>query len=65
MAGKGIHSGVVAVLLIIIAVSLTGMVWLFSSTTAQSLTKGTRVDIMDAKYLLGTTNVAMVTVEAS
>ncbi|MEM1558530.1 MAG: hypothetical protein QXI11_08410 [Thermoproteota archaeon] len=63
LARKGIHSAIIAVLLIIIAISLASIVWLFSSTTTQSLARSAKIDIIDAKYLLGSSNVAMVTVK--
>lgn len=63
LARKGVHSAIIAVLLIIIAISLAGIVWLFSSTTTQALARNAKIDITDVKYLLGSQNVALVTVK--
>ncbi|MCS7112335.1 MAG: hypothetical protein NZ912_08890 [Ignisphaera sp.] len=62
-AEKGISGVVVTVLMIIIAISLVGIVWLFSSTLTQSLARTASIDIIEAKYLLGQSNIALVTVK--
>jgi hypothetical protein len=52
-----------AVLLVIIAIALASIVWLFASTQTQALARSAKIDIIDAKYLLGATPIAMVTVK--
>jgi hypothetical protein len=59
----GLQSAVMAVLLVIIAIALASIVWLFASTQTQSLARSAKIDIIDAKYLLGATPIAMVTVK--
>jgi len=59
----GLQSAVMAVLLVIIAIALASIVWLFASTQTQSLARSAKIDIIDAKYLLGTSPTALVTVK--
>ena len=59
----GLQSAVLAVLLVIIAIALASIVWLFASTQTQSLARSAKIDIIDAKYLLGTSPTALVTVK--
>jgi hypothetical protein len=59
----GLQTAVMAVLLVIIAIALASIVWLFASTQTQSLARSAKIDIIDAKYLLGTSPTALVTVK--
>jgi len=59
----GLQSAVMAVLLVIIAIALASIVWLFASTQTQSLARSAKIDIIDAKYLLGASPTALVTVK--
>jgi len=59
----GLQTAVLAVLLVIIAIALASIVWLFASTQTQSLARSAKIDIIDAKYLLGTSPTALVTVK--
>jgi hypothetical protein len=60
----GIESAVLAVLLIIIAIAMASIVYLFASTQTQSLARTADIDIIDARYLSGTSNsTALVTVK--
>jgi len=59
----GLQSAVMAVLLVIIAIALASIVYLFASTQTQSLARQAKIDIIDAKYLLGTSPTALVTVK--
>jgi hypothetical protein len=43
-----------AVLLVIIAIALASIVWLFASTQTQALARSARVDIIDAGYISST-----------
>jgi hypothetical protein len=52
-----------AVLLIIIAIALASIVYLFASTQTQSLARTAEIDIIDAKYLSGVSPTALVTVK--
>jgi len=52
-----------AVLLVIIAIALASIVYLFASTQTQSLARQAKIDIVDAKYLLGASPTALVTVK--
>jgi hypothetical protein len=59
----GIESAVLAVLLVIIAIALASIVYIFASTQTQSLARSAKIDIIDAKYLTGTSPTALVTVK--
>ena len=59
----GLQSAVMAVLLVIIAIALASIVYLFASTQTQSLARQAKIDIIDAKYLLGASPTALVTVK--
>jgi hypothetical protein len=60
----GIESAVLAVLLIIIAIAMASIVYLFASTQTQSLARTADIDIIDARYLSGTSSsTALVTVK--
>ena len=59
----GLQSAVMAVLLIIIAIALASLVYLFASTQTQSLARTAEIDIVDAKYLSGISPTALVTVK--
>jgi type II secretory pathway pseudopilin PulG len=50
----GIEAAVLAVLMVIIALALAGIVWLFASTQTQTLAKSAKIDIIDAKAMLTT-----------
>jgi len=54
----GIESAVLAVLLVIIAIALASIVYIFASTQTQSLARSAKIDIIDAKYLTGTSPTA-------
>jgi hypothetical protein len=59
----GIESAVLAVLLVIIAIALASIVYIFASTQTQSLARSAKIDIIDAKYLTGVSPTALVTVK--
>ena len=59
----GIESAVLAVLLVIIAIALASIVYIFASTQTQSLARSAKIDIIDAKYLTGASPTALVTVK--
>jgi hypothetical protein len=59
----GIEAAVLAVLLVIIAIALASIVYIFASTQTQSLARSAKIDIIDAKYLTGTSPTALVTVK--
>jgi type II secretory pathway pseudopilin PulG len=47
----GIEAAVLAVLMVIIALALAGIVWLFASTQTQTLARSAKIDIIDAKVV--------------
>jgi hypothetical protein len=50
----GIEAAVLAVLMVVIALALAGIVWLFASTQTQTLARSAKIDIIDAKAMLTT-----------
>lgn len=60
---RGIHPAVVTILLIIAALAVGSLVWLFAQTQTQSLARSARIDIIDAKFLTGASPTALVTVK--
>jgi hypothetical protein len=50
----GIEAAVLAVMMVIIALALAGIVWLFASTQTQTLARSAKIDIIDAKAMLTT-----------
>jgi type II secretory pathway pseudopilin PulG len=60
----GIEAAVLAVMMVIIALALAGIVWLFASTQTQTLARSAKIDIVDAKAMLTTSGLtAMVVVK--
>ena len=60
----GIEAAVLAVMMVIIALALAGIVWLFASTQTQTLARSAKIDIIDAKAMLTTSGLtAMVVVK--
>jgi type II secretory pathway pseudopilin PulG len=47
----GIEAAVLAVMMVIIALALAGIVWLFASTQTQTLARSAKIDIIDAKVV--------------
>jgi hypothetical protein len=50
----GIEAAVLAVMMVVIALALAGIVWLFASTQTQTLARSAKIDIIDAKAMLTT-----------
>lgn len=61
----GIEAAVLAVMMVIIALALAGIVWLFASTQTQTLARSAKIDIIDAKVvrLSSTSGAIQVTVK--
>lgn len=59
----GLETPISVILMIIIAIAIASVVWIFASSQTQTLARTAKIDIIDAKYLTGASNVATVGVK--
>ena len=62
-ARAGMQQPIATILLVIAAIALVGIAWLYASSTAQTMARTAKIEIIEAKYLLGASNTAIVTVK--